>query len=168
MTIEVNLGIEKPGSLSSKTDKKQLKMDSSSRLIHPSLENIPKNVRFLAVGVLLNVIFIVGLEIFSHESILGSSFEASTIYAIFYTFYLPISHALQALFVFGWPLVYFTSLASVMPIGISAMFVGTFATDFLDSREAPFSSVIVLVLTSLWSYFLTNLVMSDNKKDKTV
>lgn len=46
--------------------------------------------------------------------------------------------------------------------------IGTFATDFLDSREAPFSSVIVLVLTSLWSYFLTNLVMSDNKKDKTV
>lgn len=124
MTIEVNLGIDKPGLISSKTDKKHFKMDSSSRLIHPSLENIPKNVRFLAVGVLLNVIFIVGLEIFSHESVLGSSFEASTIYAIFYSFYLPISHALQALFVFGWPLVYFTSLASVMPIGISAMFVG--------------------------------------------
>lgn len=94
------------------------------RLAHPSLDKIPKNVRFMVVGVLLNVIFIIGLEIFNHESVLGSSFEASTIYAIFYSFYLPISHALQALFVFGWPVVYLTSLASVLPIGISAMFIG--------------------------------------------
>ena len=100
-----------------------IKMEGT-RLAHPSLEKIPKNVRFMAVGMLLNVIFIVGLEIFNHERVLGSSFEPSTIYAIFYSFYLPISHALQALFVFGWPVVYLSSLASVLPIGFSAMFIG--------------------------------------------
>ena len=97
-----------------------------SRLIHSSLENVPQNVRFMAVGMLLNIIFIVGLEIFNHEKVLGASFEGSTIYAIFYAFYLPLSHALQALFVFGWPVVYLTSLMSVLPIGISAMFIGKF------------------------------------------
>lgn len=99
-------------------------MEDEPRLLHPFLEKIPKNLRFAAVGVLGNLIFITGFEIFKHESVLGSSFDVSTIYAIFYTLYMPISHALQASIVFGWPAVYLPSLLSVMPIGVSSMLIG--------------------------------------------
>lgn len=46
-------------------------------------------------------------------------------------------------------------------------FQGTFATDLLESKEVAYASVIVLVLTSVWSYVLTNLVMSGKSKEKT-
>ena len=52
-------------------------------------------------------------------------YPASTIYAVFYLNYIPVGHALQCLFVFGWPNDYVLSLMSNAPIGLAVMTIDT-------------------------------------------
>jgi len=107
-------------------------------------------------------------------------YPASTIYAVFYTFYIPVGHLWQCLFVFGWPDKYVPSLMANAPIGLSAMAIGTALTGFLSKigfnasaedaissafgtemhdhseEEGEFySSLVVMVATGVWCFVLS-------------
>ena len=103
-------------------------------IIHRSLNNISQSIRFLVNGVLGQVIFMTGYNI-SASTFEPLGYPASTIYAVFYLCYIPVGHALQCLFVFGWPKEYVPSLMSNAPIGLSAMAIGTMLTGFLSRVE---------------------------------
>jgi hypothetical protein len=114
---------------------------------------------------------------------------ASKIYAIFYTVYIPIGHALTSLCVFGWPEKYLPSLMANAPIGLSAMAIGTALTGFLsqvgfnakademissiigtskpvEEEEGEFySSLVVMVATGVWCFVLSLYVNSEKKTD---
>ena len=128
-------------------------------------------------------------------NLLVSTFEpmghpASKIYAIFYTMYIPVGHALTSLFVFGWPTKYLPSLLANAPIGLTAMALGTALTGFLskvefnayaedlissvlgmenasaeDEEGEFYSSLVVMVATGLWSVVLSFVVNSEKKTD---
>jgi len=149
------------------------------RLIHESLNNVSHTIRFLAIGVVSQVIFMAGLN-FSTLTFEPRGYPASTIYAAFYTFYIPVGHLWQCLFVFGWPTDYLSSLMSNAPIGLTAMAIGTALTGFLSKIEfdslvedwsssafgtAPpdhsedegefYASLVVMVATGVWCYVLS-------------
>ena len=105
-----------------------------NNIVHRSLNNISQSIRFLVNGVLGQVIFMTGYNI-SASTFEPMGYPASTIYAVFYLCYIPVGHALQCLFVFGWPKEYVPSLMSNAPIGLSAMAIGTMLTGFLSRVE---------------------------------
>ena len=117
------------------------------------------------------------------------SYPPSTIYAIFYTCYIPVGHLMQCLFVFGWPADYLPSLMSNAPIGFTAMAIGTALTGFLSKIEfntiaedwissafgTPpqdhseeegefYSSLVVMVTTGIWCYVLSLYVNAAPKE----
>ena len=122
--------------------------------------------------------------------------EVTTIYAIIYFFYIPLGHLLGVLLVFGWPERYFSSLMSNFPIGLTAIAIGGLLTGYLDSlrfsdrvdeyirqnfsfskmpprdpneqHQSEFwSSVVVLIVTSIWTYVLSIYVnRSPTKSEK--
>lgn len=162
-----------------------------SRLAHESLEGIPQSTRFLAVGVAGQVIFMAGLN-FSMLTFEPLGYPASTIYAAFYLCYIPVGHLLQSLFVFGWPADYLPSLMANVPIGLTAMAIGTALTGFLSKIEFNataedwisstfgtethdheqeeegefYSSLVVMVATSVWTYLLSVYINSAKPEDK--
>ena len=123
-------------------------------------------------------------------------YTASTIYMVVYFLFIPISHALVSLLVFGWPTNrYVASLLSNFPIGLSGMALGTACTAYFDKirfnemvedfirRHFPslrematdedeagefYSSLLVLAITSIWGYTLSVMVNSQppTEKDK--
>ena len=113
----------------------------------------------------------------------------STIYACFYLCYIPVGHALQCLFVYGWPKEYLPNLLSNAPIGLTAMVIGTTLTGLLSKisfnafaeetiasvlGKAPpsaeeeegefYSSLVVMVATGVWCFVLGNIVNSGDTK----
>src|SRR6056300_805883 len=99
-----------------------------------SLNNVSQSIRFFVTGFVSQIIFM------TCYNLLVSTFEpmghpASKIYAIFYTMYIPVGHALTSLFVFGWPTKYLPSLLANAPIGLTAMALGTALTGFLSKVE---------------------------------
>lgn len=110
-----------------------------------------------------------------------------TMYSIVYLIFIPIGHAMVSLFVFGWPERYCPSLMSNFPIGLTAIGIGGGLTAWLDSVnfnemvaeyirdkfrfstevEGEFySSIAVLVVTSLWTYVLSIYVNSPPEKSE--
>lgn len=116
-----------------------------------------------------------------------------TMYSIVYLIFIPIGHAMVSLLVFGWPEKYCPSLMSNFPIGLTAIGIGGGLTAWLDSiafnevmaayirdnfyftrmpsgDEGEFySSIVVLVATSIWTYILSiyvnsSPVLSDKKE----
>lgn len=107
-----------------------------------------------------------------------------TMYSIVYLIFIPIGHAMVSLLVFGWPEKYCPSLMSNFPIGLTAIGIGGGLTAWLDSIEFNekvadymrnnfehssmpsgdegqfYSSLAVLVVTSLWTYVLSIYVNS--------
>lgn len=105
-------------------------------------------------------------------------------YSIVYLIFIPIGHALVSLLVFGWPEKYFPSLMSNFPIGLTAIGIGGGLTAWLDSIEFNesvaeyirsnynfhsmpsgdegefYSSIVVLLVTSIWTYILSIYVNS--------
>ena len=61
--------------------------------------------------------------------------SSSTIYAIVYLIFIPISHVLISLLVFGWPERYVRSLMSNAPVGLTAIVLGAALTAYLDQIE---------------------------------
>ena len=61
--------------------------------------------------------------------------SSSTIYAIVYLVFIPISHVLISLLVFGWPERYARSLLSNAPVGLTAIILGAGLTAYLDEIE---------------------------------
>ena len=155
-----------------------------------SLNSISQSIRFLANGVLAQVIFMTGYNLsVVHFEPLG--YPASTIYAVFYLLYIPLGHALQSLIVFGWPDNYLPSLLSNAPIGLTAMAIGTMLTGFLSRMEfnamaedwisyqfgnVPpekseeegefYSSLVVMVVTGAWGYVLSQYINSAKPEEK--
>mmetsp|Transcript_16532 Transcript_16532/g.37949 ORF Transcript_16532/g.37949 Transcript_16532/m.37949 type:complete len:140 (+) Transcript_16532:387-806(+) len=113
-------------------------------------------------------------------------FASSTIYAIVYLLFIPASHALMCLLVFGWPTKYLKSLMSNAPIGLSSIVIGATCTAYLDrmgfevmaedwvryhitgetheeTDEAEetgefYSSLTVMFITGIWTYILSAIV----------
>lgn len=165
--------------------------DSSIRLLHSSLNEIPQQMRFGAVGIISNVLFLTGYS-FSLDTFESMGFSPSSIYSVYYMLYIPVGHMLTCLFVFGWPANYFSSLMSNVPIGVTSMMLGTLATGFFDKIEldvrvfawlqdnaeifvgkqelvkedveGTYSSIIVMLLTGAWTFILTSMVMAPKKK----
>jgi hypothetical protein len=118
-------------------------------------------------------------------------YPASTIYAVFYALYIPIGHFLGCIFVFGWPENYIGNLASNAPVGLSAMAVGTILTGFLSRMEFDamvedwmgqmrgklddgekeesefYASLVVMVVTGVWTYLLCMYVNSTEESPTT-
>ncbi len=61
--------------------------------------------------------------------------SSSTIYAVVYLIFIPISHVLISLLVFGWPERYVRSLMSNAPVGLTAIVLGAALTAYLDQIE---------------------------------
>ena len=144
----------------------------------------------MVTGVLSQVIFMTGYNLsVLHFEPMG--YPASTIYAVFYLFYIPVGHALQSSFVFGWPENYLSSLMANAPIGLTAMAIGTALTGFLSKVEfnalavdlissqlgtaSPekseeegefYSSLVVMVVTGVWCYVLSVYVNSSKSDGK--
>jgi len=165
--------------------------DSSIRLLHSSLHTIPQQMRFGAVGVISNILFLTGYS-FSLDTFEPMGFPPSSIYSIYYMMYIPMGHMLTCLFVFGWPTHYLSSLMSNVPIGITSMMLGATTTGWLDKIDfdasvfeflqmhaqglvgkqelvkediqGTYSSIVVMVLTGLWTFILTSMVMAPPKK----
>jgi hypothetical protein len=122
---------------------------------------------------------------------------ASTIYSIFYLMFIPFGHWTANLIVFGWPDNYFQSLASNFPIGLTAIAIGSLLIayldhikfeqsieeyvynyrtfnkmpdqrqEFLSEKSEFYSSLVVMVVTSIWTYVLSLWInRSPDKSDK--
>ena len=174
-----------------KDGKAEDKVIASNPLILDSLNKIPQQIRFGGVGIISNVLFLTGHGIFL-KMLEPKGFATSTIYAIFYLLYIPVGHLMNCLFVFGWPSNYLPSLLSNYPIGITSMMLGATATGWLakidfdstvfgfiqdnliflvgkqelvkEEVQGTYSGIVVLVLTSLWTFVLTSMVMAPPKK----
>jgi hypothetical protein len=146
-------------------------------------------VRFGATGLVTNVLFV----ILYNEAVakLEHAYAQSTIYAVIYFFFIPLGHALTCLLVFGWPTKYISSLVSNFPIGMTAIMLGSTLTAYLDrigfetiaeewimtnilgkkpeDRQAEensefHSSMVVMIVTSVWTYVLSVMVNSPSSK----
>ena len=149
------------------------------------LNKISVTTRFAFNGLLSNVLFMLAYN-WSIENI--PEVAPPTMYSIVYLIFIPIGHAMVSLFVFGWPEHYCPSLMSNFPIGLTAIGIGGGLTAWLDSidfnemvaeyvrsnftfsnmpagEEGEFySSIVVLVVTSLWTYVLSIYVNSPPEK----
>ncbi|KAL7569025.1 hypothetical protein ACA910_021308 [Epithemia clementina (nom. ined.)] len=156
------------------------------------LSKVPIQFRFGFTGFLSNLIFMAAYNIAVDK--LSHVLQPTAIYGILYFVFIPASHLLLSLLVFGWPEKYWTSLFSNFPIGLTALAIGCLLTAYLDQlgfndmvtdyirdfftfttmparreegesaaavqarRHAAgelYSSLVVLVVTSLWTYVLS-------------
>lgn len=117
---------------------------------------------------------------------------ASTIYSVVYLIFIPVSHALISLLVFGWPERYLPSLMSNAPIGLTAIALGAMLTAYLDqigfnklavdlisqgwtslgypSEPTPeeekgefYSSLLVLLITGVWTFVLSVVINAPSE-----
>ena len=154
------------------------------------LLRIPIQVRFFLAGAISNVIFMITYnKAIPH---LETYIAASTIYAIVYFFFIPVSHAFSSLVVFGWPKEYLKSLLSNFPIGLSAIAIGSALTAYLDRiffeisadefvrehiTKKPrletddveeigefYSSLVVMIITGVWTYVISVMVNTGSSE----
>jgi len=148
-------------------------------LLHPILLHVPLSFRFGFNGLLSNILFMIS---YNYIVARNPTVEASKIYAVLYLVFIPVSHLLAAVLVFGWPERYFSSLLSNLPIGITAIAIGSGLTAYLDhldfnerieefirenynfthmpprpqdEKSEFYSSLLVLSVTSVWTYVLS-------------
>lgn len=156
-------------------------------LMQRALHRIPLHVRFGVNGFLSNVLFMIAYnEAVVRFSDVAPS---STIYSITYLLFIPVSHAFLSILVFGWPERYLPSLLSNTPIGVTAIVLGAVLTEYLDENDFNkladdilkknwkylgyeieampekdkgefYSSLLVLFVTGVWTYFLSVFVNS--------
>lgn len=149
------------------------------RLIHPFLNKIPLHVRFGLNGLLSNILFMIAYNAAVHSF---QKIPAPTIYSTVYLIFIPLQHLMTSLLVFGWPDRYIPSLMSNVPIGLTAIALGSAMTACLDkyqfneqieewirnnftfSHMPPrtaaeksefYSSLLVLFVTSVWTFILS-------------
>lgn len=166
------------------------KKDPPLRLIHPILRKLPLSFRFGSYGILSNLLFMV---VYNSAASNFSQIAASTIYSLVYLLFIPIAHALASLLVFGWPERYLPSLMSNFPIGLTAIAIGGGLTAYLDNIEFNerieeyvrdnytfsqmpprtreeksefYSSLVVLAITSIWTYILSVYINSPASKSE--
>jgi len=122
------------------------KKEIPPKLLHPILHSVPMHVRFGLNGFLSNVLFMVAYNAavvqFEHRA------SSSTIYATVYLIFIPISHVIISLLVFGWPERYIRSLMSNAPVGLTAIVLGAGLTAYLDKIE--FNGWVAEAVTEYW------------------
>lgn len=146
-------------------------------------------IRYSVYGVLSSALFVLLYN--SAVTRLSHLYVPSTIYAATYLMFIPIQHAMAACMVFGWPDRYLQSLTANTPIGLTAIALGSYLTAYLDrvdfnqsveeflrslgllspttadNKNAEnnefYTSFVVLVVTSLWSFILSVLVNSPSE-----
>jgi hypothetical protein len=160
------------------------------KLIHPILLKLPLHFRFGCIGLLSNILFIL---MYNSAVAVFSTIASSTIYSVVYLIFIPLSHAMNSILVFGWPERYFSSLLSNFPIGLTAIAIGAYLTAYLDiwefnerieeyirdhftfSRMPPrvpeersefYSSLLVVVVTGIWTYILSVYINSQPTKSE--
>jgi hypothetical protein len=182
------MGITTPSSSQAKKTNTAAQLEQ--RLLHRVLHNVPMQFRFGCNGILSNVLFMVAYNfaVANFEKV-----AASTVYLVLYFIFIPIGHAMASVLVFGWPEKYASSLLSNFPIGLTAMAIGGALTAYLDridfneiieewirdnftfSHMPPrnadektefYSSVIVLVVTSVWTYVLSVYINTPRAKSE--
>ncbi len=150
------------------------------------LHEIPQDLRYFISGAINTAGFMFSLWMATVS--FREMYSQSTIYAMSNLFYIPIGHAITSLLVFGWPQRYFQNLLMNAPIGLAGTAIGSFSTEFLDrfgfdgachgvvrslaivelEEEAGnvYTSLVVMILTGIWGYFISNLVNSSPKQKK--
>ena len=125
------------------------------------LHNVPMHIRFGLNGFLSNVLFMVAYNFavvqFEHMA------NSSTIYATVYLIFIPVTHAMISLLVFGWPERYIRSLMSNAPVGLTAIVLGAGLTEYLDRIE--FNRWVADAVVEYWrmlGYQVENI--SDDEK----
>jgi len=179
--IECNINSRSP-TITKKSSEDEQKQQPL-KLFHPVLLRIPMQIRFGISGTLSNLIFVL-LYNYSVPR-LDPYMATSTTYSIVYLLLIPVSHALNNLLVFGWPLQYIKSFLSNFPIGLSAIVIGALGTAYLDrirfeaiaddfvrrfqqqhSQEAVkeqelgefYSSLVIMTVTGIWTYVISVMV----------
>lgn len=148
------------------------------------------NVRFGIYGFLSNVLFMIAYNtaVVRFDGLATSS----AIYSIVYLIFIPVSHLLLSLLVFGWPERYLPSLLSNAPVGLTAIALGAALTAYLDQIEfnklvvrykykywnwlgyvvesSPdeskgefYSSLFVLLITGVWTFILSIIINSPSE-----
>eukprot|EP00934_Nitzschia_sp_Nitz4_P002210 Nitzschia sp. Nitz4//scaffold35_size145790//15694//16465//NITZ4_003007-RA/size145790-augustus-gene-0.110-mRNA-1//1//CDS//3329549055//2210//frame0 len=136
------------------------KAENQPRLLHPLLNNVPMHVRFGLNGFLSNVGFMVAYN--SAVVQFEGQAPASTIYAVVYLVFIPVSHALISLLVFGWPDRYLKSLMSNAPIGLTAIALGAMLTAYLD--QAEFNKLATDTMAQYWKYLGYDIPEKEDEK----
>lgn len=163
------------------------------RLLHPVLHSVPMHVRFGINGFISNVGFMVAYNTAVVQ--FQEKAEASTIYSVVYLIFIPVSHALISTLVFGWPEKYLSSLMSNAPIGLTAIALGAMLTAYLDKisfntlvadllakswssmgyetdttplndKGEFYSSLLVLLITGVWTFVLSVVINSPSEKSE--
>uniref|UniRef100_A0A6U9VZJ5 Uncharacterized protein n=1 Tax=Pseudo-nitzschia australis TaxID=44445 RepID=A0A6U9VZJ5_9STRA len=116
------------------------------KLLHPILHSVPLHFRFGLNGFLSNVLFMVAYN----EAVVQFEHKAasSTIYAAVYLIFIPVSHAIISLLVFGWPERYVRSLMSNAPVGLTAIVLGAALTTYCE--EIEFNGWVAEAVTEYW------------------
>mmetsp|Transcript_11822 Transcript_11822/g.28361 ORF Transcript_11822/g.28361 Transcript_11822/m.28361 type:complete len:303 (+) Transcript_11822:398-1306(+) len=119
------------------------------KLLHPILHKVPMHIRFGLNGFLSNVLFMIAYNaaVVQFEHVASSS----TIYATVYLIFIPITHAIISLLVFGWPERYLRSLMSNAPVGLTAIVLGASLTAYLDQIE--FNEWVAAAMKQYVKYF---------------
>lgn len=158
------------------------------RVLHPILLKVPLQIRFVTIGIILNIAF---LGVYNVAITTFRSVAAPTTYSIVYLLFIPLGHWMNIMFVFGWPERYCSSLLSNLPVGLTGIGLGSGLTAYLDhvqfndrieeyirdhftfTRMPPripedksefYSSLVVLFCTSLWTYFLSVYINTPRKQ----
>lgn len=151
-------------------------MPSSSKLIHPMLEQVPNVIRFVMSGVIGNVFFMFAYN--RAYAIFSSQLDASVIFSVVQFFCIILNHFLNVSLVFGYPDNYIASLLSNMPVGLSSLAIGAGTTSWLqksdfdetlndwfsmesdESGEAGsfWTSLAVMAITGIYNYVVLNIV----------
>jgi hypothetical protein len=150
--------------------------------------------RFGCNGILSNVLFMLSYN-WAVGYFEKFKVPPTTVYLVLYFIFIPIGHAMASVLVFGWPeKKYVSSLVSNFPIGLTAMAIGGALTAHLDridfneiieewirdnftfSHMPPrnataeksefYSSIVVLVVTSIWTYVLSVYINTPKAKSE--
>ena len=160
--------------------------DADASLLHPSLQAIPQSIRFSIAGGISNLIFIAGYNTAVDNSYVASVLTITQIYAVCYSIFIPINHAIVSLLVFGWPTQYVPSLATNIPQSVSAMLLGTILIGYFETIQLEqqidqflvrsgivtvadeprelYCSILVMIITGIWSYLLAQYANNTEKK----
>ena len=163
---------------------------TTSKLIHPSLEQLPQVVRFVMSGVIGNMFFMFA---YNHAyKLFQSQFDAFIIFSVVQFFCIILNHFLNVSLVFGYPDNYWASLLSNMPVGLSSLALGAGTTSYLensgfdDSMQSWFlnltskensdsndgdggsfwTSIAVICITGIFNYVVLNIVNKPSSKKK--
>lgn len=158
---------------------------------YSQVSNLPLLARFGLSGILGNGIFVAvyNWSIYIFDD-LASTFA---IYSVVYALSIPLNHFLNCGLVFGFPPQgkYLRNLASNVPVGLSTLVVGAVSTTYLEKagfedmvvsflsgskqvvEEEPeekmgeqfYISLVVLIITGIWSFVLLNIVNAPQEED---